>query len=144
MRYGGQNMGQFQLDLELGGDFKISNTGGLQLVTGWDCIRQNFERYVFTRPANNTVSGQPQAPDWVFNPGFGLGAGTMIGQVFTQSFIELLKQKVYQGALSAASGNATTPPTVNVTEGPVPNQINVGVVITPVGGQQQTLRVSLP
>ena len=137
-------MNQPQLWLEMGGDFQLNNTGGLAWAFGWDVIRQNFERYIFTKPATNTVSGQPQAPDWIFSPNFGLGAGTMIGQSFGQNFVNTLQNRIYQGAMASASGNTNVPPVVTVTQGPTKEQINAKVIITPTGGQQQTLQVALP
>lgn len=137
-------MSQQQLYLELAGDFQLNNNGGLLWATGWDTIRQNFERFVFTNPSTNAVNGQPQPADWILNPTFGLGARAMIGQNFGQPFISALTQKIQQGALSAASGNSNVPPVTTVTQGPNPNQVNVSVVITPTGQQQRTLAVTLP
>lgn len=137
-------MAQQQLYLELADDFKLNNNGGLLLGDGWDIIRQNFERFVFTNPAKNAVNGQPQPADWMFSPTFGLGARSMLGQTFGQDFISSLSQKVYQGALASATGNSNVPPVVSITRASNPQQINASVVITPIGQQQRTLSVSLP
>lgn len=140
----GKTMAQDQLYLELEDDFKLNNNGGLLLGAGWDIIRQNFERFVFTNPSKNAVNGQPQGADWIFSPDFGLGARSMLGQNFGQDFISSLSQKVYQGALSAASGNSNVPPDVSVIRNTNPQQVSANVVITPIGQQQRTLSVSLP
>jgi hypothetical protein len=135
---------QQQLYLEMGGDFVLNGNGGLALAAGWDVIRQNFERFVFTNPARTDRFGNPIPADWLFHPTFGLGANAMLGQTFDVAFINQLQQKVYQGALSASTGNATVPPVVTVAQGNVPNQLNVTTVITPAGGQAQTLVTTLP
>jgi hypothetical protein len=138
-------LAQQQLYLECGGDFVLNGNGGLQWATNpWDVIRQNFERFLFTSPALNSVSGQPQPADWIFFPKFGLGASRMVGQVFNSAYINKLQQIVYQGALAASTGNSNVPPVVTVTQGPVPNQLNVRVVITPTNMPAQTLNVTLP
>lgn len=136
-------MAQEQLFLELNGDFVLNSNGGLQLGAGWDVIRQNFERFVFTCAAR-LLNGTPYAADWIFHPDFGLSANAMLGQTFNSNFISQLQQKVYQGALQASTGNSSLPPVVTVTQGNNPQQINVTVVITPDNGQQMTFSVSLP
>jgi hypothetical protein len=136
-------MPQQQLYLELGGDFVLNSNGGLQWASGWDVIRQNFSRFVFTCAAR-LLNGVPYAADWIFYPDFGLSANALIGQNFTPDFISKLQQAVYQGALQASTGNSSVPPVVTVTQGNNPQQINVQVVITPNNGQQQTINVSLP
>ena len=137
-------MPQADLFLEMGADFVLTSQGDLQLAYDWDLIRQSFERFVFTNAAVLLTNGQPQAADWIFNPTFGLSANAMLGQAFTQNFISILEQAVYQGALQAATGNSSVPPIVTVNQGPSPNQINVTVVITPDNGEQQSLQVILP
>lgn len=138
-------MSQTQLFLELGGDFVLNSNGGLLATSdSWTVIRQNLERFIFTNSASVDRFGNPQPADWVFHPEFGLSANAMLGQNFDQAFITNLQQKVYQAALQAQSGNATVPPVVTVTQGTNPQQINVTVVITPLGGQQMTIQVSLP
>jgi len=137
-------MAQKQLFLELNGDFVLNNNGGLLWAENWDVIRQNFERFFFTNPATNSVSGLPQPADWIFHPEFGLGANTMLGQVFGQAFINVLQQKVYQAALAASTGNSSVPPVVTVTRATNPQQINIQVVITPTGQDKQTINLTLP
>jgi len=138
-------MAQTQLFLELSGDFVLNSNGGLLATSdSWTVIRQNLERFIFTCAASLDRFGNPLPADWLFHPDFGLSANAMIGQSFNQAFISSLQQKVYQGALSAQSGNATVPPQVTVNQGTNPQQINVTVVITPLGGQQQTVSVTLP
>lgn len=138
---------QQDLFLEVGGDFVLTNTGDLQLTSpnnSWDYVRQFLERFIFTSAATLDRFGNPIPPDWLNYPNFGLGANQMVGQAFGAQFISALQQKVYQGALAAQQGNSTVPPVVTVTQGSNPQQINVSIVITPLGGQQQSINVTLP
>jgi hypothetical protein len=134
---------QQQLYLPLAGDFALNSNGGLAWAGSWDAIIQNIERFIFTNAAA-LINGVPQTPDWIFHPDFGLSANAMLGQPFTSSFINILQQKVYQGVLSAITGNSSVPPVVTVTQGSNPQQINVNVVITPNNGNQISINVSLP
>lgn len=137
-------MAQKQLYLEMGADFVLNSNGGLQWADGWDVIRQNFERFIFTNAAKILPDGTPTAADWIFNPDFGLSANAMLGQNFTPAFISQLQQIVYQGALQASTGNSSVPPVVTITQAPNPQQLNITVVITPNNGEQQTLQVLYP
>jgi hypothetical protein len=136
-------MPQSDLYLELGNDFVITNNGDLQLASGWDLIRQNFERFVFTQPQSTDFRGNPVPADWIFEPNFGLGAGSLLGENYNQNTLNKLQQSVYQGALTASTGNSNTPPVVTVTS-PNSQEVVANVVITPSGGQSQTLQVNLP
>lgn len=135
-------MPSYDLYLELNSDFVLTASGDLQISTGWDLIRQNFERAVFTNPATTQQNGNPIPADWIFEPNYGLGARALIGSPFNQVFINALQQKVYQAALVAQSGNAAVPPQVTVTQAVNPQEIQATVVITPIGGQQQTLTIT--
>lgn len=134
---------QQQLYLPLAGDFVINSNGGLQFGQTWDVLIQNITRFIFTNAAS-ILNGVPLAADWIFHPDFGLSANAMLGQTFDQAFINKLQQKVYQGVLSAGTGNLAVPPVVTVTQGNNPQQINVQVVITPNNGQQVTLNIQVP
>jgi hypothetical protein len=136
-------MAQEQIYLELGSDFVINSNGGLETGFGWDIIRQNFERFLFTQPASTDFRGNPIPADWIFHPDFGLGAGSLLGENYNQATLNKLEQLVYQGALSASTGNSSTPPVVTVTS-PNSQTVTATVVITPTGQQQQTLQVNLP
>lgn len=137
-------MAQEQLFLELSSDFVINSNGGLQLATGsWDVIRQNFERFLFTQPTSTDFRGNPIPADWIFHPNFGLGAGSLIGENYNQATLNKLQQTVFQGALSASTGNSNVPPVVTVTS-PNSQEVVATVVITPNNGAQQTLQVNLP
>jgi hypothetical protein len=136
-------MPQQQLYLPLAGDFVINSNGGLQFGGTWDTILQNIERFIFTNAAT-LINGVPQPADWIFYPNFGLSANSMLGQPFTSSFISQLQQVVYQGVLSAITGNSSVPPVVTVTQGANPQQLNVSVVITPNNGSQVSLNIQVP
>lgn len=137
-------MSQQQLYLPLGGDFVLNSNGGLQWTDSWDAIVQNLERFLFTNPATIDIYGNPQPADWIFQPQFGLGASQMLGQTFNSAYISTLEQKIYQAALAAQTGNSTVPPAVTITQGPNPQQLNVQIVVTPTGQNQQTINVVVP
>lgn len=138
-------MSQNQIYLELGADFVLNNNGGLQWANDpWVIIRQNMERYIFTCAARLSDKGVPLPADWIFNPTFGLSANAMLGMNFTSDFISQLQQKVYQAALTISQGLVNVPPSVTVTQGNNPQQLNVQIVFSPIGAQQQIIGVTLP
>lgn len=136
-------MASFDLFCEVGGDFTLTPNGDLQLATGWDLIRQNIERAIFTNSQGQQSNGSPIAADYIFHPEYGLSGGALIGNTFNQQFINLFSQKVSQAVLSAQTGNADQPPVINITN-PSPNQLMATITVFPTGGQQQQLQVLYP
>ena len=101
-------MSFINLNLAWGGDWQLDAGGNLQLITGVNRLQQFIIRRLLTRPQQNPVSGLKATPDYLFEPGYGIGAGTLVDLPGTTQFKSSLIQAMLEG-IKSEPGVALTP-----------------------------------
>ena len=104
------------IGLEYGGDFMLNQYGGLQVVTGWDEVRQRLERAVLTNPATNNSGQGPLPPDYLYHPSYGAGAQRQIGQGIDADNLATVTAKVQQAVAADPSVDGSVAPTATLTQ----------------------------
>ncbi len=131
------------LYLEYGGDFVLSQTGGLLLATGWDEIRQAVERILFTNPASVSPSGEPEAPDYIFVPSFGTGLRRQVDMPLNQAAVAGMVQKIRQAVMQVAAVSPSIPPQVGFAR-PSLETLVIQITVTLRNGQTGTIPFGMP
>ena len=93
-------------------DLLITPSGDIQTAVGWDSVRQRIVRSLITNSAQQLPDGSTTAPDYVFHPKYGIGAGSLIGQNPTQAYQSNLIARINQAVLSDVSVDPGSVPTV--------------------------------
>jgi hypothetical protein len=131
------------LFLENGSDFVLNSAGGLLLAEGWDEIRQRIERRIFTNPQSFQTSGAPVQPQYIFDTTYGLGAGTVIGDNWTDQAINAFTDKIIAGVIQDQGVNGSVMPTVQSTV--LPNHtVEFQIQVTLINGLQNTITLTVP
>lgn len=97
---------------EWGQDILVTPNGSIQTAVGWDRVRQRIIRSLITNPAQTLPDGSTTAPDYVWHKDFGVGAGSMVGQVPNQHYQAHLISMINQAVLSDVSVDPGSTPTV--------------------------------
>jgi phenylpyruvate tautomerase PptA (4-oxalocrotonate tautomerase family) len=97
---------------EWNNDLIVTPKGGIVTATGWDRVRQRIIRHLITNSAQKLPDGTTTAPDYIFHPTYGIGAGSLVGQNPTQSYKADLIARINQAALSDAAVDPGSAPIV--------------------------------
>lgn len=127
---------------EWNGDLIITPNGSIQSAVGWDNVRERIIRNMITNSAQTLPDGTTTPPDYVFDPSFGIGMGTMVDGNFTPQFIATLKQKTSQAVFSDADINPGVPPSIVIKQ-PDPSTLSVYISVQTITGQDGQIQVSL-
>lgn len=98
--------------LDWNSDLVLAQDGNLQVATGWDNVRQRIIRRMITNPAQTLPTGVSTPADYVFEPAFGFGLGTMVDGAYTDDFLDDLKRRISQAVFQDQDVDATIPPSV--------------------------------
>ena len=130
------------LYLDFNSDLILTANGSVQFATGWDQVRQRILRRMITNPARTLPNGTSTAADYVFDPGFGFGAGALVGGDYSVNFLEQLKNAIAQAVFEDADIDSSIPPTV-VFQNPNPNTLYVIIGVTLITGQPGTITLQM-
>lgn len=97
---------------EWNSDLLVTPNGGLQSAVGWDRIRQRIVRNLVTNAATALPDGSSTPADYIWHPDFGIGAGSLVGQVPTQAFQANLVSRINQAVLHDVAVDPGSVPTV--------------------------------
>lgn len=106
-------------NLEWGGDFSISPSGGLNTANGWPEARQLIVRAILTNPSTTLPSGAKTPPDYIFAPFYGAGLGLYVGQDMNGSQEAQLTSKIRSQVMSTSFVDQRATPAVSFA--PLPN-----------------------
>lgn len=98
------------LFVEWNSDLIVTPNGGVQTASGWDRVRQRIVRSLITNSAQVLPDGSTTAPDYIWHPSYGIGAGSMVGQNPTSAYQANLTSRINQAVLQD----------VNVDPGAIP------------------------
>src|SRR5690242_12084376 len=98
--------------LEWNDDLKITPNGSIQIADGWDTVRQRIIRRIITNSAEELPDGTFTPPDYVWDPAFGIGLGSMVDQPFNATLISKLEAAVTRGVLLDAAVESSIPPSI--------------------------------
>lgn len=102
--------------MEFGQDLVLSSTGGLQMATGADMVRQAICRELLTTPALTLDNGTVVQAEFIWDPTFGVGLRVLVGQTVSEGWLAQLTQKINNCVLKNPGVNAAIPPTVKTSE----------------------------
>ncbi len=128
--------------LDWGQDFVLTSNGSLQMATGWDYIRQMLVRGLLTNPTNILPDGTPIPADDIFNPTYGVGAGSYVDQNITASIEGQLTQRVTTLATTIPGINPNITPSVTFKK-PAPHELQMTVGLKLSNGQPGTVTLSI-
>ena len=128
-------MATTDLYCEWGGDLVLTPNGSVRFATGWDQVREKIVRIIMTNAALTLPDGSTTAPDYFFDTSFGQGAGALVDQNPTQSYLAAVKQRIVAAILGARLSTIT--PTVSITQ-PTQGTFRVFVSVTLPTGTFQT------
>lgn len=132
----------FDAYLDWNGDYILTPNGSIQTAQGWDRARQRIIRAVLTNSYEQLPDGTFTPPDYIYAPGFGLGAASMIDQNPTQAYLDKFKQRINQAAFAEASVDPGTVPSVKFTQ-PQLNTVQVDINVSLKNGLQGQLQVDI-
>ena len=135
-------MATFDLALEWGQDLTLNASGSLATVTGWDQVRERIIRRILTNPAQTLPDGSTTPPDYVFDPGYGIGGGALVSQNPTQRWLDALRQRVRQGVLSDAAVNPGYDPQIVISQ-PTPETFVIAVGVQLQNGQAGAFSIAV-
>jgi hypothetical protein len=128
------------LYLDWNGDFLITPSGSLQTAVGWTAFRQRVVRRIITNPAQELPDGTYTPPDYVFNPQFGVGLGSLVDQPFDAAGLADVERRVSLGVLADAETLTSVPPNI-IFQQPTPAELNIFVSTSTVSGQSGTIAI---
>lgn len=97
---------------EWNNDFILTPSGDIQTAVGWDEVRQRIIRRLITNSAQVLPDGTTTAPDYVFHPLYGIGAGSLVGQNPTPAYIADLTGRINSAVMSDDAVDPGHVPTV--------------------------------
>ena len=122
------------LFLEWNDDLKITPSGSVQMASDWDIVRQRIIRRIITNSAQELPDGTFTPPDYVWDPSFGIGLGSMVDQPFNAALISRLEAAITRGVLLDAAVESSIPPSIKFVQ---PNLqtlwISIGVTVVGCG-----------
>lgn len=130
------------LFLEWNSDLLLTPNGSVQFATGWDHIRQRIVRNMVTNPAQKLPDGSTTPPDYIWNPGFGIGMGALVDQNPTQQFLRDLTRRVNAAVLADVAVDPGAVPSVTIKQ-LTPQYYQVYVTVTLLNGTIGTIQVGL-
>lgn len=127
---------------EWNGDFILTPNGDIQTAVGWDEVRQRIVRRLITNSAQVLPDGTTTAPDYVFHPTYGIGAGALVGQNPTPAYISGLIARINAAVLADDAVDPGTTPTIVFSQ-PTTNVWLVQVAVQLTNGKfgQVALRI---
>lgn len=100
--------------LEPDGDLVISKSGGIEMASDWDEIRQRLYRRCLTNPQSINFDGSIVPAGYIFHPDYGLGLPQLVYANKSSSFFSDLKQKIRQAILEDLDTDSETEPEIIV------------------------------
>lgn len=130
------------LFLEWGADLLLTSNGSVQFAVGWDHVRQRIVRNMITNPAQTLPDGSTTPPDYVFEPTFGIGMGSLVDQNPTKQFLRDLNRRITAAVLADVAVDPGLVPSVLIQQ-PTPSTYEVFVTATLLNGQLGKIQVGL-
>lgn len=84
----------YTASLTYGGDFELTPSGSLVMVTGVEKFRQRVIRRFFTNPSMVQNDGTYLSPDYLFDTDYGMGAARLVGEKVSDDIAAQFKQKL--------------------------------------------------
>lgn len=110
------------------------------MATGWDEVRERIIRRFLTNSALPLPDGTTTPPDYVFDPGYGLGAGALIDQNPDATFRANFTRRMREAVVADAATDPGALPSILVTT-PTIGTIQVYVGIQLISGQQGSFSI---
>ena len=126
--------------LDWQGDFIVTPTGNLQLATGFDRIRQRIIRRMITNPSQLLPSGRWTAPDYVFDPTFGIGLGSLVDQPQSDTMLADLERRITVAVLQDDNIDTAVPPVIKFYREPS-GGLFITISVTTLSGAPGTISV---
>lgn len=115
---------------EWGGDLTVTPSGDIQSAVGWDEVRQRVIRRLITNPAQQLPDGTQTQPDDIFATDFGIGAGALVDQGFSDDFLAEMERRIALAVLDDAAVDTSVPPNIIFRQpNPTTLQVNVTVLL---------------
>lgn len=121
--------------LEWNGDLIITPSGSVLMAQGWDEVRERIIRRFLTNAALPLPDGTTTAPDYIFDPLYGLGAGALIDQNPDAAFITGFTRRMREAVVADAATDPGSLPSITVTT-PYIGALQVFVTVQLISGQQ--------
>jgi hypothetical protein len=120
--------------LEWNSDLILSPNGSVLMASGWDEVRERIIRRFLTNSSVPLPDGTSTAPDYVFDPLYGLGAGALIDQNPTAAWTADFKRRMREAVAADAATSPGALPSIRVTK-PTIGVVQVFVAVQLVSGQ---------
>jgi hypothetical protein len=104
--------------LEWSDDLQFDVNGDILLNEGLDRIRQFIERRILTTPLDNPIINLRSTPDYLFDTGYGIGAGALVDREITGQFRDTTQQVILQGIKQEPGVAPFPPPSVSLLTTP--------------------------
>lgn len=101
--------------LKADGDLVLTDTGDILLAEGWDEVEQRIIRIAVTNPLTRSVTGRLTAPEYPYDPKYGLGLPAKIGEVITDEDLAIVDSIVRDAILGDIDVDKSIEPTIIVT-----------------------------
>lgn len=120
--------------LEFNQDLILTPSGSLQTAVGWDQVRERIIRNLITNSAQTLPDGTQTPADYIWETGYGIGLGALVGQNPTPAFLVDLRRRIAQAVFSEASVDPGSIPTIVVKQ-PTPGTYQVFISVLLVNGK---------
>lgn len=128
--------------LEWNGDLVLTANGSILMASGWDEVRERIIRRFLTNSAIPLPDGTTTPPDYVFDPLYGLGAGTLIDQNPDANWRANFTRRMREAIVADAAVAPSAVPSINITM-PMIGLTQVYVGIQLISGQQASFSMTL-
>ncbi len=128
--------------LDWNSDLLLTPNGDVQAATGWDEVRQRIIRRLITNPAQQLPDGTFTLADDIWNPDYGIGLGTMVGQSFGADFEARIERRIAKAVLEDSAVDSTVPPSVKFVR-PQPDSLWIVIGVTLVTGKPGTIALKV-
>ena len=130
------------LYLEWNGDLVLTANGSVALAVGWDHVRERIIRRILTNGGRTQPDGSVTPPDYIFDPTYGLGGGSLVDGNPTQDFVDDLTQRIRAGVFADAAVDPGADPVIKIDR-PRPDVFRIYVAVTLISGQTGNFSISL-
>lgn len=130
------------LFLEWNQDLILTPGGSLQTAINWDQVRQRIIRNMITNSAQKLPDGSQTAPDYIFEPQYGIGMGAMVDQNPDASFLGNLKRRINQAVFADVNINPGVVPSIKIRQ-PTPEIFQIFIAVQLINGQPGEVQINL-
>ena len=121
--------------LEYNGDLVLTPNGSVLMASGWDEVRERIIRRFMTNSALPLPDGTTTPPDYVFDTGYGLGAGALIDQNPDADFRANFTRRMREAVVADSATDPSVIPSIIIST-PAIGVLQVFVTMQLISGQQ--------